>query len=63
MIKIKKTIEITYYLKEVDVKAFADRNGFDEDEINEAIDDDTLDVEEFCCYQSEALVDYEVERN
>lgn len=63
MIKIKKTIEITYYLKEDDVKAFADRNGFDEDEINEAIDDDTLDVEGLCCYQSEALIDYEVERN
>ena len=63
MITIKKTVEITYYLKESDVKAFADRNGFDEDEINEAINDDTLDVEGLCFYQDEAIVDYKVERN
>lgn len=63
MIAIKKTIEITYYLKESDIKAFADRNGFDEDEIYEAIDNDELDVEGLCFSQSEELVDYEVERN
>lgn len=63
MIAIKKTVEITYYLKEDDVKAFADRNGFDEDEINEAINDDTLDVEGLCSYISETIVDYKVERN
>lgn len=63
MITIKKAVEIIYYLKESDVKAFADRNGFDEDEINEAIDNDTLDVERLCFYQDEAIVDYKVERN
>lgn len=63
MIKIKKTIEITYYLDEDTLKTFADRNGFDEDEINEAIDNDELDVEWLCFSQSEALIDYEVERN
>lgn len=63
MIKIKKTVEITYYLDKSDVKAFADRNGFDEDEINEAIDNDTLNVEGLCFRQDEAIVDYKVERN
>ena len=30
MITIKKTIEITYYLKESALEAFADRNGYEE---------------------------------
>lgn len=63
MIKIKKTVEIIYYLNESTLMAFADRNGFDKDEINEAIDNDTLNVEGLCFRQDEAIVDYKVERN
>ena len=62
MIKIKKTIEITYYLDESEIMAFADRNGFDEDEINEAIDNDELDVEWLCSHQDEITIDCKVER-
>ena len=62
MIIIKKTIEVTYYLDEGEIMAFADRNGFDEDEINEAIDNDELDVEWLCSRQDEITVDYKVER-
>lgn len=45
MIVIKKTVKITYYLEENVLEAFADRNGYDVDELNEAIDNDELDVE------------------
>ena len=63
MIKIKKTIEITYYLDEENVlEAFADRNGFDKNELNKAIDNNELDVEWLCTYQDEVIVDYQVER-
>ena len=63
MITIKKTIEITYYLEESALKGFADRNGYDEDELNEAIDNDELDVEWLCTFQDEITVNYEVERD
>ena len=63
MITIRKTIEITYYLEESALKAFADRNGYDEDELNEAIDNDELDVEWLCTSQDEVTVNYEVERD
>ena len=64
MIKIKKTIEITYYLDEENVlEAFADRNGFDKNELNKAIDNNELDVEWLCTYQDEVIVDYQVERS
>ena len=63
MIVIKKTVEITYYLEESALKAFADRNGYDEDELNEAIDNDELDVEWLCAFQDETTVDYKVERS
>lgn len=63
MITIKKTVEITYYLKEEVLRAFADRNGYSEDELNEAIDNDELDVEWLCTSQDETTVDYKVERS
>ena len=63
MITIKKTIEITYYLKESDVKAFADRYDYDEDELNEAIGNEAVDIEWLCFHRDEAIVDYKVERN
>ena len=62
MIKIKKTVEITYYLDESVLATFADRNGFNEDEINEAIDNDELDVEWLCSCGDEITIDYKVER-
>lgn len=63
MITIKKTIEITYYLKESTLEAFADRNGYDANELNEAIDNDELDVEWLCAFQDETTVDYKVEKS
>lgn len=63
MIVIKKTVETTYYLEESALEAFADRNGYDEDELNEAIDNDELDVEWLCAFQDETTVDYKVERS
>lgn len=63
MIVIKKTVEITYYLEESALEAFADRNGYDADELNEAIDNDELDVEWLCASQDETTVDYKVERS
>ena len=63
MIIIKKTVEITYYLEESALEAFADRNGYDADELNEAIDNDELDVEWLCISQDETTVDYKVERS
>jgi hypothetical protein len=63
MITIKKTIEITYYLEESALEAFADRNGYDVNELNEAIDNDELDVEWLCTSQYETAIDYKVERS
>lgn len=63
MIVIKKTVEITYYLEESALEAFADRNGYDANELNEAIDNDELDVEWLCAFQDETTVDYKVERS
>ena len=63
MIVIKKTVEITYYLEESALEAFADRNGYDANELNEAIDNDELDVEWLCTFQDETTVDYKVERS
>lgn len=63
MIVIKKTVETTYYLEESVLEAFADRNGYDANELNEAIDNDELDVEWLCAFQDETTVDYKVERS
>lgn len=63
MIVIKKTVETTYYLEESALEAFADRNGYDANELNEAIDNDELDVEWLCAFQDETTVDYKVERS
>lgn len=63
MITIKKTVEITYYLEESALEAFADRNGYDANELNEAIDNDELDVEWLCTSKDETTVDYKVERD
>ena len=63
MIIIKKTVEITYHLEESELEAFADRNGYDKDELNEAIDNDELDVEWLCSFQDETTVNYKVERD
>lgn len=63
MITIKKTIEITYYLKESTLEAFANRNGYDVNELNEAIDNNELGVEWICSSSNETIIDYKVERN
>ena len=63
MITIKKTIEVTYYLEENTLEAFADRNGYDANELNEAIDNDELDVEWLCTSKDETTIDYKVERS
>lgn len=63
MITIKKTVEITYYLEESELEAFADRNGYDKDELNTAIDNDELDVEWLCSFQDATTVNYKVERS
>lgn len=63
MIIIKKTVEITYHLEESELEAFADRNGYDVNELNEAIDNDELDVEWLCSFQDETTVNYKVERD
>ena len=62
MIIIKKTVEITYYLEESTLQDFANRNGYDVNELNEAIDNDELDVEWLCSLQDETPIDYKVER-
>ena len=63
MITIKKTIEITYYLKESTLEAFAHRNGYDVNELNEAIDNNELGVEWICTSLNETIIDYKVERS
>ena len=63
MIIIKRTVEITYHLEESELKAFADRNGYDVNELNTAIDNDELDVEWLCSFQDETTVNYKVERD
>ena len=63
MITIKKTVEITYHLEESELEAFADRNGYDVNELNTAIDNDELDVEWLCSFQDETTVNYKVERD
>ena len=63
MIRIKKTVEITYHLEESELEAFADRNGYDVNELNEAIDNDELDVEWLCSFQDATTVNYKVERD
>lgn len=63
MIIIKRTVEITYHLEESELEAFADRNGYDVNELNEAIDNDELDVEWLCSFQDETTVGYKVERD
>lgn len=63
MIVITKTVEIKYYLEEEKLNEFADRNGYDADELNEAIDNDELDVEWLCSFQDETTIDYKVERD
>lgn len=63
MIKIKKTVEITYYLEESELATFADRNGYDVNELNEAIDNDELDVEWLCSFQDATTINYKVERD
>ena len=63
MIIIKKTVEITYYLEESALEAFADRNGYDEEELNKAIENDELDVEWLCSFHDEITIDYTVERD
>lgn len=62
MIMIKKIVEITYYLEEETLRAFADRNGYDENELIKAINNDELDVEWLCTSQDETTVDYKVEK-
>lgn len=63
MITIKKTIEITYYLKESTLEAFANHNGYDVNELNEAIDNNELGVEWICNSLNETIIDYKVERS
>lgn len=63
MIVIKRTVETTYYLKEEVLRVFADRNGYSEEELNVAIDNDELDVEWLCEVQDETTVNYKVERD
>jgi hypothetical protein len=63
MITIKKTIEITYYLEESVLEAFADRNGYDANELKEAIDNNELGVEWLCTSLNETIIDYKVERS
>lgn len=63
MITVKKTIEITYYLEESVLEAFADRNGYDVNELNEAINNNELGVEWLCTSLNETIIDYKVERS
>jgi hypothetical protein len=63
MITVKKTIEITYYLEESVLEAFADRNGYDANELNEAINNNELGVEWLCTSLNETIIDYKVERS
>jgi hypothetical protein len=63
MITIKKTIEITYYLEESVLEAFADRNGYNANELKEAIDNNELGVEWLCTSLNETIIDYKVERS
>lgn len=63
MITIKKTVEITYHLEEKALEEFADRNGYNVDELNEAIDNDELYVDWLCTSQDETTVDYKVKRS
>jgi hypothetical protein len=63
MITVKKTIEITYYLEESVLEAFADRNGYDANELKEAIDNNELGVEWLCTSLNETIIDYKVERS
>ena len=63
MIVITKVVERKIYVKEESLAEFADRNGYDIDELNEARDNDELDVEWLMEFEDETLVDYKVERD
>lgn len=63
MIVITKVIERKIYVKEETLAEFADRNGYDIDELNEALDNDELDVDWLMEFDDETVVDYKVERD
>ena len=63
MIVITKLVERKIYVKEETLEEFADRNGYDIDELNEALDNDELDVDWLMDFDDETVVDYKVERD
>lgn len=63
MIVITKLVERKIYVKEETLTEFADRNGYDIDELNEALNNDELDVDWLMEFEDETVVDYKVERD
>ena len=63
MIVITKLVERKIYVREETLEEFADRNGYDIDELNEALDNDELDVDWLMDFDDETVVDYKVERD
>ena len=62
MIVVTKTVERRIYLKEEALQEFAERNGYDIDELNEALDNDELDIDWLMEFDDETVIDYKVER-
>lgn len=62
MIVVTKTVERKIYLKEEVLQEFAERNGYDIDELNEALDNDELDIDWLMEFDDETVIDYKVER-
>lgn len=62
MIVVTKTVERRIYIKEEALQEFAERNSYDIDEINEALDNDELDIDWLMEFDDETVIDYKVER-
>lgn len=62
MIIITKLVERKIYVREETLIEFATRNGYDFGELNEALNNDELDVDWLMDFEDETVVDYKVER-
>lgn len=62
MIVVTKIVERRIYLKEETLQDFAEKNGYNIDELNEALDNDELDIDWLMEFDDETVIDYKVER-
>lgn len=63
MIIITKVVERKIYVKEETLEEFANRNRYNIEELNEALNNDELDVDWLADFDDETVIDYKVERD